>query len=58
MIKKICEYCGQEFSAANITVKICNRQHYSKCVVCGKEFPVTRSSIVNKSIEGTCSKQC
>lgn len=55
---KICQYCGKEFLAKNSSVKICNNQHYSTCVICGKVFPVSRSSIVNNAVKSTCSKQC
>lgn len=58
MIEKTCEYCGKKFLARNSTVKICNRQHTAICAICGKEFDVPRSAIVNHGIKHTCSKEC
>lgn len=57
-IVKICEYCGEPFEARNSYVKICSRQHYSNCVICGKRFPISRTAVVNNGVKSTCSKEC
>ena len=57
-MKQICQWCGLEFDAKNSQQKICNREHYATCKICGKTFPVSRSSIINKSVKQTCSKEC
>lgn len=53
----ICKECGQEFTPRNGMQKICDRQHYRTCVICGQQFPVSRSDLLNGCRE-TCSRKC
>lgn len=52
----VCQECGDTFTAKSKSAKICNKQHYRKCVVCGKLFPVTPSQIYSNT--QTCSESC
>ena len=59
MIKK-CEICGMEFNAARHSSRKCNREHHSKCSVCGKDIILTPSQ-EQSVLDGrkvTCSKKC
>ena len=51
---KICVLCGSEFVPKTNAQKVCERAHYRKCEVCGKEFEITRPSNSQKC----CSKEC
>lgn len=54
---RICELCGKPFTPTNNTQRICNADHFMKCVICGKEFKIDTSK--NKEDwPKTCSKEC
>lgn len=55
MKKKICKWCGREFTASHFRVVYCDGPHYKNCSVCGKEFEFDPKTQLNKS---TCSKEC
>lgn len=56
---KICELCGEEFHPKSNTQKVCEREHFSKCVVCGKEFKLNyKSAIGQVDLRKTCSDEC
>ena len=55
MITKICEACGKEFIAKNRTQRFCNGDHYTKCVICGKDFVYNPKW---KYVPQTCSQAC
>lgn len=56
---RICELCGQEFHPRSNTQKVCERDHFSKCVICGKEFKLNyKSAIGQVDLRKTCSKEC
>ena len=42
MMKKICAFCGKEFTA-NFQQRYCNDKHYANCAICGKRFEITRA---------------
>lgn len=50
-----CEYCGKEYHMKNSSSRYCDGPHYTKCVVCGKDFEFTCSPNEKPS---TCSKEC
>lgn len=52
---RICEWCGKEFHPTTNTQKYCNEQHYSKCKICGKVYPI---GIINADTPKTCSEEC
>ena len=54
MLHKICAYCGEPFDTKSGTQKFCKRQHYGKCAICGKEYPIT----LGTEYKSTCSKAC
>lgn len=54
-IKRICKWCGKEFIPKSSRDLYCSDTHYSKCVICGKEFVVTR---FKDDTAHTCSKEC
>lgn len=52
--KKICAYCGKEFTTTSKRQKYCKDIHYDKCPVCGKE-------VIVKDLEHgprACSREC
>lgn len=53
---KVCKVCGLEFVTNIYNQEICDRKHYRKCSVCGKEFELTKDGIFNKT--ETCSEEC
>lgn len=53
---KICVECGETFRPNNVSQVICNRLHYRKCEICGKEFEVTRRDIHDNIT--VCSIEC
>lgn len=56
---KICELCGAEFHPRSNTQKVCEREHFSKCIVCGKEFKINyKPSSRLSEIRQTCSNEC
>ena len=56
---KICELCGQEFHPRSNTQKVCEREHFSNCVVCGREFKLNyKSAIGQVDLRKTCSDDC
>lgn len=52
---KMCKFCGKEFRPKSSRSEYCNGPHYSKCVVCGKEFHVLD---VQSYVPQTCSDEC
>lgn len=54
MLHKICAYCGEPFDTKSGTQKFCKRQHYGKCAICGKEYPIT----LGTEYKSTCSRAC
>lgn len=55
---KICQECKKEFETNNGMQKFCNDKHYRKCVICGKEFEVTRYHLTAQDAKTTCSRKC
>ena len=55
---KICKECGRPFETNNGNKKFCDRQHYRICVICGKQFEITRYHLTAKDAKTTCSKKC
>lgn len=56
---KICKECGKEFHPKRPGQLYCDREHYRKCVVCGKSFKVDlHSGSSSKDIRKTCSDEC
>ena len=53
MIRK-CIICGDEFETEVRTQKVCGKQHYRPCPICGKLLPFNRPSDRVKF----CSKEC
>lgn len=53
--KKICKWCGKEFTASHVRVVYCEGPHYKKCAICGKEFEI---DVKNHRERQTCSKEC
>lgn len=57
-MKRICDECGLEFEATNGRQRICQREHFRTCMICGKSFLVPRYRLLEKDCKTTCSKQC
>lgn len=55
---KICKECGKQFVPRNGMQLYCDDQHYRKCVVCGKMFPITRYHLQVSDAKQTCSRKC
>lgn len=55
MYTNICEICGEPFETKQPKKKCCDKQHYKKCVICGKEFPVNKRNWKTKQC---CSRPC
>lgn len=53
-MKKICDFCGEEFETNRSKARFCKRDHFGECVVCGKEFPVPQPKQPSKF----CSAEC
>ena len=51
----VCEICGKPFETKQPKKKCCDKQHYKKCVICGKEFPVNKRNWKTKQC---CSRPC
>lgn len=51
---KRCKLCGELFEPKVNAQRICNKQHYRTCKVCGKQFPINRPS----DSAQCCSKEC
>lgn len=58
ILVKLCKECGLEFEATNGMQKFCNRIHHRTCVICGKQFELTRYHLTAKDARITCSKKC
>lgn len=54
VIHKQCILCGEIFETNRPQKKLCSKQHFKTCEVCGKQFEVTSYNMNNK----TCSKEC
>ena len=55
MYTNVCEICGEPFETSQPKKKCCDKQHYKKCVTCGKEFPVNKRNWKTKQC---CSRSC
>lgn len=58
---KLCVLCKKPFvpkGRNKSRQKICNRQHFRKCEVCGKVFEITDVSGGINYVKKTCSKEC
>ena len=53
--KRICKWCGKEFTPINNTQIYCNDTHYQTCVICGKQFVI---DLHKQDKPKTCSKSC
>lgn len=53
--KKICKWCGKEFTPLTARDVYCRDTHYKTCVVCGKQFEIDVRSHADTS---TCSDEC
>lgn len=51
MSTKICKLCGEPFEPRHGNQKICDREHFNTCPVCGKKIPY-------KIYTYCCSKEC
>lgn len=56
MKEKECEICHQKFIPKSGVSKICDRNHYFACEICGKSFIMTKSMYHDKVT--TCSRKC
>lgn len=52
----ICKLCGKTFDSVYKRSKYCDRDHYTKCVVCGKSFKLNNKLL--PQIPRTCSEGC
>ena len=53
-MKKICKLCGKEFETKSGRKSICDDDHYTTCVICGKSIKIKYASEIPK----TCSSKC
>lgn len=53
--KRICKWCGKEFTPMHPRDRYCRNTHYKTCVVCGKEFQIQPDVDPHTN---TCSKEC
>ena len=53
---KRCEICGKEFKPNSGVATICDRKHYRKCTICGKNMTITKRMWHDKI--DTCSRSC
>lgn len=53
-MKKICDFCGEEFETNHPKARFCKRDHFGECVICGKKFPVPQPKQPSKF----CSDEC
>lgn len=58
MEPRICKECGKLFTPKNGMSKYCDGAHHRTCVVCGKDFEVTRAMLSNGDTRKTCSREC
>lgn len=56
MVQRICAECGNLFEATSNRFKYCNDQHYRRCSVCGKLFPISKDKLSTDL--KTCSEAC
>lgn len=54
---KLCKACGKPFRPKNYRQKMCNRTHYGKCTICGKEYDLNLANGISQQ-PVTCSKEC
>ena len=52
-----CRICGKIFMSGTSSATVCNGPHYATCVVCGKQFEVSKEDIIH-GIRSTCSNEC
>ena len=53
-MKKICKLCGKEFETKSGRKSVCNDDHFTTCVICGKSIKIKYASEIPK----TCSTEC
>lgn len=54
---RVCKECGKEFVSKRGHPNYCKREHYRKCVICGKDFLVPYEKLSSKAAP-LCSKEC
>lgn len=54
MENRICALCGEEFTPTHPRQKVCTKQHYRKCLICGTDIPIRRPSDPKR----VCSEKC
>lgn len=53
---KVCEECGKEFETNLSRARWCNDVHTRTCIICGREFEMTRTALVGDT--KCCSREC
>lgn len=53
-MKKICKLCGKEFETKSGRKSVCDDDHFTTCVICGKSIKIKYASEIPK----TCSTKC
>lgn len=53
-MKKICDFCGEEFETNRSKARFCKRDHFGECVVCGSKFSIRQPKHPGKY----CSDEC
>lgn len=56
-MKKVCEWCGDEFETIYSAQKYCNKVHYMVCPACGESYPVKENTQLSKPPKA-CSRKC
>lgn len=51
---QICKLCGEPFETNTLSKHYCDKVHYKKCIICGKEFEFK----VNNPYTKCCSRKC
>lgn len=54
--KRVCKLCGKIFTSNSNTQQYCNNTHYTKCVICGKEFAIPKG--LEYDPPRACSIEC
>lgn len=53
-----CKWCGEPFETNVVTKIYCDKVHYHKCAICGKDYPVPNELLGSASARKTCSPEC
>ena len=53
---KICEECGKPFETNRSRSRWCSEKHFRNCIVCGKEFELSRQQLVDN--KRCCCSEC